>query len=419
MKKSIKKRNIAYAAVIAAITAALSSCSNDAASVGIIGGSDGPTAVYVTDGKTKLYESRHSYIGDVSAIGAVTKNLAFPESMVFDGTELNTTRAPYGMTMFYSGDITAEDEFNLENNAALMFALIDNCSNITFKNKDSNRGITFTRDKTDKRLGSPVSEYSETPEKLSELIELLKIPARDDDTLISKAILTHNSGGFADGECCAEGHIVLGNAEDGGNRIFYLLTSYGEYGFENGNFIKTSGTGIIPVRLTFDENNEPIEYKEPTDGAEYINSLKEIFPAEYHARIFHENADYEDDYHALLDQEHIYADAYLKSINHDDCAIGEYADFEHTLTEELDVSVSNSLLDLFYEYPFWLGTAEKVEDGKRYVYEHKQDVYENVKTVVTYRKYSYHSGDIAEETVIEVNGTDITYVKGEPRESRR
>lgn len=78
-------------------------------------------------------------------------------------------------------------------------------------------------------------------------------------------------------------------------------------------------------------------------------------------------------YSQLLGQEENYAKTYLKSIGREDAKIGEYGDFEHPLLTEEGVSeeVSNSLLENkeLADYPMWIGSREKVEDGTRYVYE--------------------------------------------------
>ena len=100
------------------------------------------------------------------------------------------------------------------------------------------------------------------------------------DRRVTAVILDSNKDSYASGECQGEGHIILGTDND--DKIVYALTMYGEYGFQDGNFVKVSGTGVIPVRITFDDNGNLTEYKMPSDGSYYIKSIIDMFPKKYH-----------------------------------------------------------------------------------------------------------------------------------------
>ncbi|MEY8393547.1 hypothetical protein AALB64_01735 [Lachnospiraceae bacterium 45-P1] len=109
------------------------------------------------------------------------------------------------------------------------------------------------------------------------------------------------------------------------------MTMYGEYQFQDGNFVKEAGSGAIPAILTFVQK-----------GGQYI--LK------------------------------TYEEKYLKTIGRE-VAIGDYRDFEHPLLNEQGVSVevSNKIGENkeISGYPFWIGNVERLEDGIRYRYEMK------------------------------------------------
>lgn len=190
---------------------------------------------------------------------------------------------------------------------------------------------------------------------------------------LGEAVLSFNEGGYLSGECRGEGHIIIDTEKSGDDTVVYAVVSYGEYGFEDGNFIKVSGLGAAPVKVTFDKNMIMTDFEEPEDGAYYEPSVREIFKKRY-SQLESFSKKYDDfGYSQLLGQEKNYAKTYLKSIGREDAKIGEYGDFEHPLLTEEGVSeeVSNSLLENkeLADYPMWIGSREKVEDGTRYVYE--------------------------------------------------
>lgn len=97
--------------------------------------------------------------------------------------------------------------------------------------------------------------------------------------------LTSSSNRYLEGECFAEGHIILGTDKERDTTKIYVLTMTGHYGFQNDNFVKVSGTGVIPAVVTLSSNNDvSIEY--PKDGSYYASSIREMFPSKYHTRIF-------------------------------------------------------------------------------------------------------------------------------------
>lgn len=187
--------------------------------------------------------------------------------------------------------------------------------------------------------------------------------------LVSEAILSDNAGVYFDGECAGEGHKLLGCRVSGSTLKVYALTTYGNYGFRNGAFIKVSGSGVIPAVLTFEKNGEeykPVGIEYPRDGAGYTKSIKRMFPARYRRAALHADAAYD----ALQAQERSYAEAYLDRIGRE-AQIGEWKDLDIRLLTDAGVSAEVSdRLSCDKElgaYPFWLGTAEYLENGVRFV----------------------------------------------------
>lgn len=188
--------------------------------------------------------------------------------------------------------------------------------------------------------------------------------------LTADAILSDNESSYADGECCGEGHKILGYRLSGGRLKIYALTMFGYYGFQNDMFIKTSGSGVIPAVLTFEKDGDGYRLREieyPRDGAGYVKSIKRMFPLPYRAQALHFSDKQQEE---LSAQERLYAEAYLKSIGRE-AEVGEFRDLNVILLTDCGVSVevSNALScdKRLGEYPFWIGTTEALENGVRFV----------------------------------------------------
>ena len=403
------------------------------ASIGIIGGADGPTAIFTTSDSgdiKKLYDSKIKYVGNASGVGKIISLTPFLNNT--DGMELYTTEPPYGVGVYTHAVIISDAERDMyKRAAAILICLVDNLDYAQLVNRDNGEVLcSFTRAELDDDIlysftraglsgesARTLREYAESYEAFSELVTLLTgADEAPESNAISNAILSHNSGGYLSGECIGEGHVILGSEQCAEGNILYLITSYGEYGFENGRFVKVSGSGAIPVRLTLAPDNTVIEYKEPMDGSYWLPSLKEMFPKGYVDIVLNQSEQY---YNDCIAQEEQYARAYLKSIGRN-APVGETSDERDKLypLPDMNVEASNTLLDLFWDYPYWLGTQEKIEDGRRFVYEKSWEDKGNGNGTVTFMKYLYGGSYIAEKYVIEVNGGELNYLEGEPRTSR-
>lgn len=228
----------------------------------------------------------------------------------------------------------------------------------------------------------------------------------DLDEAVGKAVLSYNADYYGSQECVAEGHILLEKEQEDTKTTVYALTMYGEYGFENGAFIKGSGTGLIPSVMVFsyDEKKGYVleNYRNPEDGSYYVSSIHEMFPEPYWDRcIVHRDEDMEE----LTRQEQDYASAYLNRIGRT-AKIGDYADVGHPLLTDAGVSVevSNHLAELekdrLYGYPYWIGNLEKLEDGVRYVYELSLDKDDEQ---IVYTKSVYDTKKVVEQIRIDMN----------------
>ena len=231
------------------------------------------------------------------------------------------------------------------------------------------------------------------------------------ETLVSQVLLDQASSGYMEGECAAEGHIILDTVQEEAFWKIYTLASVGQYGFCSGHFEKISGSGAIPTMITIGQEESGAYYChgvwQPLDGNLYVDSIKETFPR----TLWNKALSADERYGELRDQEVAYAQAYLESIGRE-APIGSYGDFEHPLFTEngMSVEVSNALLTIekLYPFPMFLGSQERIEDGVRYVYETAWDYQGNGEGTATYTKYVYDSGEIVTRYVFQVEGDTFT-----------
>lgn len=216
------------------------------------------------------------------------------------------------------------------------------------------------------------------------------------DQAVTSALFSLGSH-YTEGECIGEGHIILGYDDSNKDATkIYALTKIGWYGFENNNFVKVSG-GASPAVITLNSDST-VFIEHPMDGSEYKNSIEEMFPKEFHERIF----DYSDiDRENLKQQEEKYASDYLSKIGRD-AKIGEYSDFEYTSLTDLGVSVETSNnIEVFYKehnyYPSFIGTSEQIENGVRVIYEMS---YEKNQDEIKFLKYNYDTKEIIEQVTV-------------------
>ena len=221
------------------------------------------------------------------------------------------------------------------------------------------------------------------------------------DTAVSKALLSdENAEVYNGGECPAEGHTIMGVAKTEDGKIkAYTLTMTGFYGFIDSNFVKTSGSGMIPAVFTFEDGKKQyklLSMEFPMSGSGFEPSIKEMFPEEYLDRVMEQS---EKDIENLRTQERKYAEAYLQKIDRKS-EIGDYADFDILLLSEsgIPLEITNFIAqskDLSL-YPYWIGTREYVEDGTRYTYSTDFDKDRNS---IIMKKYSPDTPDVPAEHI--------------------
>lgn len=496
-------------------------------------------------GETKRYhvdtliKYKNPYVGDASNVGNLISQLPYAEFR--QGMSLQTENTPYGITAKY--DFTASDinlslvESNLNNNALVMFALIDNVDLIDFDLTTDNgeQKLQFTREKIQQNYDKDLREYateeseleillnsidlkfqvnpskytpamSSTPGirilaqykgtadevrystpsgsfldwssssgKVSELGSSINLPydsvvywsslgengnnesevhvsvysngtkiaekkliihydglgfytvkpgydvlvGQTIDQAISQAI--KDQGNYLAGEVATEGHILLDTEEKDGIITAYTIASFGYFGFENGIFTKISGSGAIPTVITFERDEQGmyshfsmLSYQEPMDGAGYLDSVKEMFPEKYWSEVFPEGNRYPE----LEQQQEEQATEYLKSINK--TATVKASHVEKKLPS-ISVPASNELFAKYTKYdsflnscPYWIGTREKIEDGKRYIYETSQSTTDDGYDLVSFSKRQ-EDGTTVQEAHYKIVGDEPQLVQAQSR----
>lgn len=257
---------------------------------------------------------------------------------------------------------------------------------------------------------SPEEALDKSAEKKDTIKESEAMPDADIDEELDKAVgdavFSHNESMYEKGECSAQGHIVMDAYEEKSSVTVYTLTMYGEYGFRNDMFIKISGSGVIPAVMTFSIGKDGAytlqSYNEPMDGSGYTQSVKELFPKELYNRVISIS---ENDRIDLQTQERKYAKTYLDSIGRA-ARIGDYSDLEMELPDISDETY-DSIFDRYWEYPYWIGTLEKVENGVRYVYETQWKNYGNNDSLIYLTKYVYDTGEIIRTVNVHIDDGEV------------
>ena len=226
------------------------------------------------------------------------------------------------------------------------------------------------------------------------------------DKAVSDAIFSANSSSYLSGECEAESHFVLGTKETNDTVTVYIIEKYTQFGFHNGFFTDISG-GTTPVVLTFgktDEGYTLISRESAQDGGQYTSSIKKLFPARYARKILRGLSESESE--ELWINRVRQAQAYLRSINRN-AAVCKYADIQTEFLSDHGISseVSNKICEKKWEYDYIIGNHEVIEDGVRYVY---QTGYDEINGWVTFTKFEYDTGTIAEFSAVDgETGEDV------------
>lgn len=207
---------------------------------------------------------------------------------------------------------------------------------------------------------------------------------------VGKAVKNFGENSYSKGEFASEGHEILDVEEKNNVVKVYTISSFGYFGFQNGIFTIISGSGAIPTVITFSRNNNSYslkEYKEPEDGSGYSESIKKMFPKKLWDKVLSKDDSVSS---KLSTQQEAQAEQYLKSI-------GRTAKVDSGYVEKklpaINVAASNKLFsemtkdDSFLNnFPYWLGSKEKLENGQTYIYETSQSKTSDGYDLISFKK---------------------------------
>ena len=231
---------------------------------------------------------------------------------------------------------------------------------------------------------------------------------RELDEAVSKAIISENETADSSAEFTTESHVVYGMEEKDGTIKVYLFENHTGFGFKDGFFTDVSG-GSTPSVLTFKESENGFELlsrETAGDGADYGDSVKRLFPPRFAKKCLSGLSDAENE-RMWLDQVND-ASKYLESIGRGDVTVCALREIKTNFFTDYGISdeVSNKITEMCNEYDYTIGNHEKIENGKRFVYQTGFDYRENQ---ITFTKFEFDSGKIVE--FIAVDGKTGEVVK--------
>lgn len=209
-------------------------------------------------------------------------------------------------------------------------------------------------------------------------------------------------------ECLGEGHVILGYRDKGDIVEVYTLCGAIGYGFRDGMLVDESGYFRAATLIKFDKTEDGKyifkEAQESKDGGLMVPSIREMFPSALAKKAISAQGNDEIG-DAMQKQCDTYAAAYLKAIGRE-AEITSYhnQDFPILTDNGVSVAVSNTLYELHPEYSIYIGSFERLENGKRVVYSQWWSDNKIGPVTVTFQKSEYDSGKIVEKYVYKVEG---------------
>lgn len=161
--------------------------------------------------------------------------------------------------------------------------------------------------------------------------------------------------------------------------------------------------------MRFDKSRKLLEYKVPQDGSGYVDSIRQTFPLDIQADALTPG----DDLRTKLDTQEIeQAKTYLHAIGREAEVVYNWRLEKGARLAEMDVEVSNLLLDKFSAYPYWIGSLEKIENGVRYVYTKSWTEEDKGNGIVSFTKYIYDTQEVVAKQACIVRGNVLTALTG-------
>ena len=130
---------------------------------------------------SELYAHKNSYIGNMSANGKISGDLAIADQFGSFKNELQTTKEPYGWKLCLEEPIVKEDESSAKQimtaDSYVMIAVIDNLGSVTWENEneEGKQEFTVTKEEASAFAGKDIKKCAQSPKELQELLKSLSI----------------------------------------------------------------------------------------------------------------------------------------------------------------------------------------------------------------------------------------------------
>ncbi len=138
----------------------------------------------ITEFTSKVYNTRHLYVGDMSANGATARALNIGDVLGGGKNELQTTKEPYGWNILLDEGISSLERTAKERimraYAYIILAVVDNLGEMSFEYKVNGEScrVVVTKEDATKFAGMDIKEYGKDILLLQELIEKAKVYGR-------------------------------------------------------------------------------------------------------------------------------------------------------------------------------------------------------------------------------------------------
>ncbi len=236
-----------------------------------------------------LINNKTPYVGNNSKVIALIDAMPLPEGIVRDTVELQTTTAPYGVTIHYvfKNDVTdvemkrdaLYDNATFYHNAIVLFSLIDNVDTITNNITDptGDNTFTYTRDMAEERMGGDVRDYANSSTELMKLIDRLEVDGvvfvnegveNDLAIIMSSPRLSSNPGDYIKAHPDEYQRIL----KTGDEALLYLLDQFEKN--SNNNDLRAHIMMALMKDLLGDRNNVTDESLSPQEWYAQLKPLE-------------------------------------------------------------------------------------------------------------------------------------------------
>lgn len=383
----------------------------------------------------KIYNLKTNYVGDATSTSKIIQSVKLSDGVKYKYTEIEKIGDKNSVSAVYTSEteitkLTSDMRANFIKNSFIIFSLIENLDNINFCISTAGDKVvkldSIQRDFAISTLGydpyKKTASVDELKKYISEISMLdyknMSTPANNIEDAITVALKEYYKDKFYAGEYQSVAHITMDTSENGKDTTAYVYQEYSTYQFENKIFERSAGSKC-PIAISFTKdvygNYIVSKIEEPEDGAKYKVSLQKIFPDNVITKITAIESD-DTQKQMLKDQTITNVQNYLASIGRTDSKIAlSYQEKTYPKLNEKNSVVYELLYKTYSEYPYYIGSIEKLENNKRYEYSTNFES-QGSKEILTYTKKDMSDEKIIESVKLEIANGTIKPLEGSIRE---